>query len=392
MRYMTIGDVIAYVDGIKPNSFTSAVKTVWLNEIEYRVQSEIMLLAAEDIRDHVYSDSINVIGIIYTENSIKLPKRIKARAGGVITVTGTVNPGSYSVSEVSDDGLNIIVNAQLTEGTDSAKALVEFDGSGCELIAPAPWSEIYYDYLLMKLSEHIEESSEQNNRAITFNKAFTRFMRWWADNYTPADGRATFRGYYLKGDPGVRGDPGHTPVRGTDYWTADDIASIKSYIDDNASGGTVVIEGSIGADNSEVIISTDNAWQKVYDAWNDERHPIVMLRVDGEVIAYLSGLSSVDGPSGPLGLALFSTPSSYLLSSTPPHCIWLFEDGTSIFMSSLDTHMSDVSDGAVENRVIKAYVDEKTANNKELYLSSPNDTLYKITVSDTGELNATAVE
>lgn len=131
---------------------------------------------------------------------------------------------------------------------------------------------------------------------------------------------------------------------------------------DSLASLPVVIEGAISADNSEVTISTENAWQKVYDAWNDERHPLVMLRVDGEVIAYLSGLSSVDGPSGPLGLALFSTPSSYLLSSTPPHCIWLFEDGTSIFMSSLDTHMSDVSDGAVENRVIKAYVDEQVGN------------------------------
>lgn len=131
---------------------------------------------------------------------------------------------------------------------------------------------------------------------------------------------------------------------------------------DSLASLPVVIEGAISADNSEVTISTENAWQKVYDAWNDERHPIVMLRVDGEVIAYLSGLSSVDGPSGPLGLALFTTPSSYLLSSTPPHCIWLFEDGTSIFMSSLDTHMSDVSDGAVENRVIKAYVDEQVGN------------------------------
>lgn len=56
-----------------------------------------------------------------------------------------------------------------------------------------------------------------------------------------------------KGDPGARGDPGeqgprgeqglqgpkgdagtdgHTPVRGTDYWTEADIASIKSYVDD----------------------------------------------------------------------------------------------------------------------------------------------------------------
>lgn len=56
-----------------------------------------------------------------------------------------------------------------------------------------------------------------------------------------------------KGDPGARGDPGeqgprgeqglqgpkgdagtdgHTPVRGMDYWTEADIASIKSYVDD----------------------------------------------------------------------------------------------------------------------------------------------------------------
>ncbi|MBO7319513.1 MAG: hypothetical protein J6V06_05775, partial [Clostridia bacterium] len=31
--------------------------------------------------------------------------------------------------------------------------------------------------------------------------------------------------------------PGYTPVRGTDYWTAADIAEIKSYVDDAILGG-----------------------------------------------------------------------------------------------------------------------------------------------------------
>lgn len=34
----------------------------------------------------------------------------------------------------------------------------------------------------------------------------------------------------MKGDTGAAGADGHTPVRGTDYWTAEDIAEIHSYI------------------------------------------------------------------------------------------------------------------------------------------------------------------
>ena len=37
------------------------------------------------------------------------------------------------------------------------------------------------------------------------------------------------------GAPGAAGEDGYTPVRGTDYWTADDIATIQSYIDEKAA-------------------------------------------------------------------------------------------------------------------------------------------------------------
>ena len=46
----------------------------------------------------------------------------------------------------------------------------------------------------------------------------------------------------LKGTPGEPGQngtdgvDGHTPVRGTDYWTEEDISEIKSYCDSLITG------------------------------------------------------------------------------------------------------------------------------------------------------------
>ena len=41
-----------------------------------------------------------------------------------------------------------------------------------------------------------------------------------------------------KGDKGEPGADGYTPIRGTDYWTAADIAEIKGYVDEAILGGS----------------------------------------------------------------------------------------------------------------------------------------------------------
>lgn len=46
---MKLGEVISYVDGIKPNAFTNEDKTRWINEAEGMVQTDIFLLAPEEI-------------------------------------------------------------------------------------------------------------------------------------------------------------------------------------------------------------------------------------------------------------------------------------------------------------------------------------------------------
>ena len=40
---MTVGELFAYVDDIKPNAFTTEQKMIWLNELEARIQKDVLL-------------------------------------------------------------------------------------------------------------------------------------------------------------------------------------------------------------------------------------------------------------------------------------------------------------------------------------------------------------
>ena len=51
---MTLSQVIAHVDEIKPNSFSNDTKTMWLNEVEGLVQTEIFLFNPVDVVQYEY--------------------------------------------------------------------------------------------------------------------------------------------------------------------------------------------------------------------------------------------------------------------------------------------------------------------------------------------------
>ena len=225
MRYPTIGEVLDYVDGIKSNSFSRKQKTTLINEIEYRIQYEIMLLDAENIRDYEYEDVVTCIGVKYSEHTAVLPKKLRARAGGTISISGALNAGEFTVEGVN--GREIRISETFETGEDTGSVQILFDGSECELLVPSPFAEIYYDYLLMKLSEHLEESTEQNNRATTFKAAWTRFAIWYAETYNPSGGNAIFKGYYIKGDSGAPGEQGIRGPAGPkgDAFTYDDFTA-----------------------------------------------------------------------------------------------------------------------------------------------------------------------
>lgn len=56
---MTLKEIIDRVDDIKPNAFDEATKTMWLNEVEGYVQTEILLLNVHDIIQYKWPEAEN---------------------------------------------------------------------------------------------------------------------------------------------------------------------------------------------------------------------------------------------------------------------------------------------------------------------------------------------
>lgn len=53
---MTLGEVIAWCDRVKPNQFTNADKTMWINEVESIVQMDVLLLKERHLRVYDFAD------------------------------------------------------------------------------------------------------------------------------------------------------------------------------------------------------------------------------------------------------------------------------------------------------------------------------------------------
>lgn len=54
---MKLKDVISRVDGMKPNAFSNEVKTGWVNELENMVQTEIFLLAPDEMVEYTWEEN-----------------------------------------------------------------------------------------------------------------------------------------------------------------------------------------------------------------------------------------------------------------------------------------------------------------------------------------------
>ena len=109
--------------------------------------------------------------------------------------------------------------------------------------------------------------------------------------------------------------------------TDEQYPSSKAVYEAIAAGGSVVIEGTVSDDMSEVTITTPDAWTLVSEAWNSEKRPLVVLRLSDELCAYLTSVSTITVDGQSTGMALFSLPPVRHLGSTPPYSIWLDEVG-----------------------------------------------------------------
>lgn len=66
---MTLQQIYDYVDEIKPNAFSDQTKTIWMNEIEGKVQTEVFLLNEAECREYAWPDDQNTVPLVEPPHS-----------------------------------------------------------------------------------------------------------------------------------------------------------------------------------------------------------------------------------------------------------------------------------------------------------------------------------
>lgn len=158
---MTLKEVIDFVDGIKPNAFSPQQKTVWLNEVEGFVQTEVFLWAIEQIITYEWYDAFSAAKT-YAVGDL-------AEKGGKVyrCKTAITTPGAWDGTEWEETTLR--------------------DDKYRELLVSPPHSKVYWTYLTAMIDYANGEYDKYNNTRTMYNEDMGEFMRWFATVYRPAD-------------------------------------------------------------------------------------------------------------------------------------------------------------------------------------------------------------
>ncbi len=192
---MTIRELFDYVDEIKPNAFSDNTKTVWLNEVEGKVQTEIFLLNEAEIFEYHLSGTVTAPVSFPNDHTIGIADGAVLRLfrpGGTLTFTP---PSPYAanaktnirIQGVNADGILVAPGSFSVLGDVAVSTALSFDGSGCELLVEPPHSKLYAEYVMARIDYANGEYDKYENSMQMFNAFWGEFSRWFARMYRPAD-------------------------------------------------------------------------------------------------------------------------------------------------------------------------------------------------------------
>ena len=110
-----------------------------------------------------------------------------------IDIVDSLKPNQYSI----EDKVRwlsfidrIIINDVLKTHEDYDEKYDLFDGYsadklGAKLIVPAPYDQLYTEFIKMKIDEENGETARYNNTATMFNSYLTVFKKWYNKHHLP---------------------------------------------------------------------------------------------------------------------------------------------------------------------------------------------------------------
>lgn len=138
---MKIRELLDYIDDVRPNAFTEAQKLVWINELEARIQRDVLLSA---------------------------------------------ELWQYELPRSCDDPIE--GSCTIESGTGARCTGRRIMDEDKELILDPPHDAIYRHWMEAMIDYENGEYSKYQNSMQMFNAQWSSFVAWFAETYRPADG------------------------------------------------------------------------------------------------------------------------------------------------------------------------------------------------------------
>lgn len=132
---MTIAEVLAQVDALKPNQYDDQMKIAWLSTLDGKIYAEVML-------------------------THELP---------------FVEKETYD--EITGESILEMVPLEFNGYT-------EYD-MNTDLLVKEPYTDIYTNYVFAMIDYHNQEMDRYNNSMLMFNSRYAMFKAWYNKNHMP---------------------------------------------------------------------------------------------------------------------------------------------------------------------------------------------------------------
>ena len=194
---MTLQNLFDYIDEIKPNAFSNDTKTVWLNEVEGMVQTDVFMLNDHDVIEYNWSASVSTPVTFPDDHTLGIADKsvlAQFRHGGRVTFspgspyTGNAKTGIV-IRGVNADGLLFAPGSFATTGGTAVTTTLTYDCGNISPLVDAPYNKIYAEYILARIDYANGEYDKYQNSMQMFNAFWGEFTRWFARVYCPAGRR-----------------------------------------------------------------------------------------------------------------------------------------------------------------------------------------------------------
>ncbi len=176
---MTVREAIKIADAVAPNALKSDLKCQFLNEAEGAVMTEIMLLSPHDFDKYMLSGT-------YTGNvSFPDSRTMKTETPHGFTGAGKITIGDNTASGYVTDEYTVRFYEDIE--IPAGPATVEMDGGDTVLLAYPPHDKLYWHYVTAMIHFANADYDRYQNTMQMYNESFGEMMRWYAQNYRPAD-------------------------------------------------------------------------------------------------------------------------------------------------------------------------------------------------------------